>query len=538
MRDQKKKFVKDVKSSKTQKYKDAGNRNNSKRKLGNQNIPETALDNTGKDNDPGWYFTNRALAEDVMNSSFNIVQGMQLTGFPNASDATRTSMATIVLSPTPGANVINQQSLQYDYPVMAAARRLYTSMSGYTGRTITYAPQDIAMYILALGEIMSMFSHLRRAIGVVGTYNPQNRAYPSGVLKAMRIDSQDVYEQVNVWRDRYNYLINMANQLFIPNGIAYFAKCSALYDHIYLDSNTPFAQTIMMIPGSTWILDEKSDPNGTMLRAIYPWSDSDASSISNIVWHDPKPLDGFFNVLQKQIEALLNSSTLQIVGSDLLNYARKSSALGFVTLDLLMPGYAVIPQYNANFMLQWHNMVVTGAPCAVHENGTYDGVRITRYNNVYSDASNNSINYYPGFIFGYNSANGSWYDKQLYVGDDFGTQMIDFFTNNPTIEDRIEAARFNPAFNQKSLHFISGSSGTAAGNILTNCGLPDHIINSITFCSVVLDGSIGTNTNIVATTTTTEPVETQSLAEKHMTALSKFSEYPFIYIATINKWIF
>ena len=490
------------------------------------------FDDRGRLNDPGWYFSNKALAEDMTQTAFNVIQGFNIPNFSKACDNARAGIAVVTLSPSAGTHVVDAQNFKFDYPGMAAARRLYTSMAGFTGRALTYAPQDILMYILALGEVISMFSHIRRALGVVGTYSQTNRAYPSGIIAAMRISPFDTYQQLNIWRDRYNYLINLANQLYIPNGIAYFAKCQALYDNLYLDSDTPYAQTFMYVPGTTWILDEKSDSRGTMLRAIYPYSvmdiETDPTYITIASEHS---LSEYFAVLEEQILALLNSSTLQIIGADLLNYARKSSALGFTTLELLPQGYAVFPQYNYNALLQFHNLTTIGCPCYITApSSKYPDITIT--NNVYSDPDNNSIIYNPAFVYGLNSyaSSGIRVTKQIYADTDFGSTIIDFLTPNPTLEDFIEANRFSAAFDANNLLWFDDTSGTQV-NLLVNVGLPDHYVNGIGMYAVVLNNAIGVQTEVKLTAGYSEPFTTAGpdWGFEYIEAVTKFNKYPLIY---------
>lgn len=380
-----------------------------------------------RENDPRWYFTDEKLADQVSQLSFQ-----NLAGYPinyDGKDFDVPNIVRIYLNPSPGV----QLSTRYGTPlaqnsaINMAAFRFYSKLSAFTGRTQSYAPQDVAVMVLAMGELISQIENVRRMFGIVNVGNMRNRDYPKTMLNfGLVVDADDLCANYSNYRTQFNTLITLVNQLPIPKNIAYFDKCAALYEHVYLDAPSSMAQSIVCIPFSTWVLDEASYSGGTVLKTYPVCVDSTYGQFAT-----PPTMAWYLNLLSTMIGAMLNSTTLNVVYTDILNYASKQG-MEFWKFEYLYENYLVIPEYNANFLLQMHNATIVNNPAETTL--VTSPVVVTPYNDVYPDANTNSVYYNPAFHCVLSMANG-----KPSTGSD---ALIDMLTDSPTLTDRVEVTRF------------------------------------------------------------------------------------------------
>lgn len=417
---------------------------------------EGLLNPEGRDNDPNWYFTDAALADQVSQLSFQ-----QLAGLPihfAGTDLTVPNIVKIWLNPSPGvinsadygSNVLNKTS-----GINLAGFRIFSKLSAYTGRIASYGPQDISIMILGMGEIISTMEWCRRAFGVANAMSMRNRSYPREILNwGMLIDEDDFFKNFAVYRTRFNGLVTMVNQLPIPKGIKYFDKCAAIYEKLYFDDDSSMAQSLITNPYTTWILDEVSDSRGSIMKTV-PWHADPTSNYTNGVVYVPKTMGDYLDICDTLIGAMLNSSTLQTVYTDLLNLALKVGQ-EFWKLDYLNDGYTVIPEYNPNLLLQIHNATLTGQPLEPTE---LTSPHVTALNDVVPNANTNSVYYNPGFSTQQNSSG--------YISRTNADIIVDMTNSVPSVVDRVEVTRYCS---------VSGTNYYASNAKACDAVLPDHYV--------------------------------------------------------------
>lgn len=402
-------------------------------------------------NDPNWYFTSTEIADQASTFSFNEflgVKSFQSGRFYDSTDhifkyyAFQLTNPTILVgyvNPSPGTS---QYGIQEMSGVNAVALKTYTMLSSRNGKTTSYAPQDITMLILAMGEIISMMEYMRRAFGVAYTYNQRNRTLPKRLIESMGIDYDDMSANMADYRMRFNALITTINKIPFPVNIAYISKCAAIYQNIYLDSESSMASIVYLRPYTTWLLDEIGSEKGSqLLTQSLPFS------------RTPQSMAIWFDTISTMINAVLTSATFNTIFSDILMLRDKYS-MPLMVLDYLASDYAVVPTYNPMFMLQIHNSTVTGNPLT-----TSPGTGFTKDNDVTSDPDNNMILYNPSFV------------NNQYVPDG---AFIDFPVSNPDVAMRIEATRFTSVPNP-SVFQLSGSDDYTPIMLYY---LPDHYVIS------------------------------------------------------------
>lgn len=463
-------------------------------KRGGKNRPSTKnekreesgelLDAKGLDNDPNWYFTDAAMADQVSQLSFQ-----QLAGYPidfGSYQLSVPNMVKVELNPCPG--VINSSDygsalLNKSSGINLAGFRIFSKLSAYTGRTATYGPQDISTMILAMGEVITVMEWIRRAFGVANAYSLRNRSYPrEAITWGMMIDIQDFFANFANYRTRFNTLVTMVNQLPIPVGIKYFEKCRSLYEKVYVDADSSMAQSIFTNPFTTWILDESSDPRGSIL-ATTPWH---SNAAMNDLDTNVKTMKNYLDTADLMIGALLNSSSLQVVYTDLLNLSLKVGQT-FWKMDYLPDGYLVTPEYNPGILLQIHNSSWTGEPVQGSE---LTSPHVTKLNDVVPNANTNSLYYNPGFsTMQPSTPDGRWYPR---TNDNV---IIDMMTDTPTVVDRVECTRYCS---------ISGTTPYGTNNTRAcDAVLPDHYITGVSL--YYMDSSLSSSLRWCNTSIFTSP---------------------------------
>lgn len=430
-----------------------------------------ALDPKGSANDPNWYFEDAMLADQVSQLSFQNLAGHPLQ--VGAQEFSVPNLVRIFLNPSPGvvkSADYTSVSLNKTSGVNLAGFRIFSKLSAYTGRVANYGPQDISTMILAMGEIISMTEWIRRIFGIGYAMSMRNRDYPRHAVHwGCLTDEDDLFKNYSTYRTRFNSLITMINQLPIPKGIKYFEKCASLYEKVFLDDDSSMAQSLITIPFSTWILDETSYQGGTILKTVQVNNSYDPNTMADIV---PKKMSDHLDMLDSLISAMLNSSTLQVVYTDLLNLATKVGQ-EFWKLDYLPDGYIVVPEYNEELLLQIHNATIVGEPI---ETTLQTSPHVTPLNDVYPNPNTNTLYYNPGFWTLYKRANGEPSTGNFV--------LVDMTSDHPDVVDRVECTRYCS---------IAGTTYYGTGNKLCDAVLPDHYVVSVSFsrnAAVPLPGAL------------------------------------------------
>lgn len=399
---------------------------------------------TKGNNDPNWYFTDSRLMDSVSKFAFN-----NFLGFGNGIGSNDIPYAMqIYLNPAAACSMdMFTNNHNRTSGINMAALKLYTTLSSQSGKTSNYGPEDLAILMLALGDLLSFVEYGRRTLGLAFTYNNRNWNYPVNIIEACGFDDS-VLTDLPQKRMDFNVALNTINKISFPANIAYFFKCTNLYQNIFLDSTSPMAQSYILMPFSVWVLDEKSNPTGSVLKSKTLFT----STTSLMSW------DTYLTTLNEMIEAIMMSSTFNYIYGDVLNYAAKSST-PMLHLDLVSEDYAVIPVYNELVLTQIHNMNAWGAPIADElfaDNGYAKAVN-TPNNDVIGDAETGTVRYNPAFA-----------SKSLYLQDLY----IDALNPDPDVNVRVDMTRFaiRADFDRNTYKRDNPTPIRA----ITDASLPDH----------------------------------------------------------------
>lgn len=400
-----------------------------------------------------WYYFDEAMAEQVSRMSFQ-----QLADMPCIDPVSNTSykipsVEAVFLNPSPGVQLTadySSTSIQKS-AINLSGFRLFSKMAAFTGRSQVYGPQDISTMELFMGEIISQFEWIRRAFGVAFASNMRNRAYPKRVLEAMCIDANDLFINFANYRTQFNALVTRINQIPIPLKVAYFDKCAKLYEGYYTDSESPMAQIIVSNIATTWELDETGYVGGTVLKTEDWCLDHTTTAIKS-----SQPMSYYLLKLSNHIDQLMNSSTFNVVYTDLLNLATKIN-MTFWKFDYLLDGYLVLPEFNAKYLIQFHNAVSVPMPFRVTALDATNG--ITPYNDVYPNPTANALYYNPGIT--------AWDSAAPFPGVPFSA-IIDSPVGDLDTETQVNITRY--------VAVSANTPVTLSANVTVyvDTALPDH----------------------------------------------------------------
>lgn len=416
-------------------------------------------------NDVDYYFVDKQLAEDAATIAFPTFLGTK-----KFIDKMAMPTALVLwMNPSPGCTALDDttgaENLRTSTGANMAAQKLYTRLSVASGRTANYEPNDVLMAILATTEVATQIESMRRLFGIFGTYNMRNRAYPLYIMRALGIDENDFVANASNYRMQVNMLINRINQIPMVWDLGYVRKSTELYQRIFIDAVSDQAQTIIYAPKSTWVLDETTE-GGSTLRTYalpgtpvktntspasrpatyygYGLSGSGVPMEQNIIndtyvgfesetYGNVSPIwkfSEYIKVVSHMVDQLLNSTTLNMVYADMLNYQAKFS-MNFLQLDFISDNYIVSPEYNETALWQIHNAVAVGTPTEIPASSDANH---TAYNNVVPMGSDSgAIKYNPRHF-----ASGSGMLRKM---------ILDFPTSTPTLDMKIDAVKFSAAFN-------------------------------------------------------------------------------------------
>lgn len=440
-------------------------------------------------NDPSWRIYNDMLGTQVASFPLTTFVGGKPADLHATSGTSLLSsgseaagiwtIGTVFLNPSVGYgdstfDAINQ-----------AALKMYTEFSSSNMKTTQYGPQDIIACILALGEVMSLASYIRRAVGFAGTTNPRNWLYPRRIVQAMGIDWDDLQKNVGIYREQFNYMSAIASAIAFPANLDYFKSCASLYNDVFLDHTSGMAQAYICVPASTWILNETASQEGSRLDTYsMPYlsytESADNGRINAYTLTATTKLSTIMNVFKSQLDALMNSATLQYLYADVLKFVNNNRG-SLVTLPIVQDGYSVVPVYSEEFLINIENCDVMGIPSS-HAWEDVAGIRgqyTTKNNDVELKAGTNTVKYAPAFTMP-PTTKVSMVLNYLYANA-YCNKIFNFHKDDPTTKDRIMAARFKSALLFSEVSKTSGEDTVIDNTNVCTYMLPDHYVVDIVY---------------------------------------------------------
>lgn len=322
--------------------------NNSKRDEDEQTkFEDVSSSKISSKNDYRWYVANDQIAKDVGSFAYGYPVGSRLDFGPYGdtfNDNSVPGVACIYTGPSVG------WSTDKNSPINVAAKNIYSYVRHANSGHTNYDSPDLMLYLIAMDSIYSYISYLRRVYGVLNLYNRVDRYYPDTVLRAMRINADDLRAHISDFRAFINMLSVKAGSLCVPATMSYMRKHVWLYEGLYLDSASAKPQTYLFSPVTFYKfeLDENNDYAGKCTHTAF--SSSNADGLFTF-----EELRNFANSL---INPIIASEDMNIMSGDIL----KAYGTNLIALTMINEEYTVFPVYDPTVLDQIQNCTLVGDP--------------------------------------------------------------------------------------------------------------------------------------------------------------------------------
>lgn len=288
---------------------------NGKNNRRNNNKTKNAL-NTGKSgnlnqsgaavitNDPSWWNQNPALLADAIAVSTDFtgtvinLKNSDRTGGPIHWFAAP-GFLVYHLMPTFGINEgpgdpINLGTSQY-YAFLRNRKR-----------ATKYDAPDLTAYTLAVGEIRSFITFIKRAYTIKNLNEIENKYIYDDLLDAMGFDAESWRKESYKFLSRWENLRIACEPFRIPD-LAYFNLKDATYKYIYTETpGSVFDQMHVMVPAGFYQIDHDSD--GATKLTFKTWDTTTKRTI-----------DQAFDFVDGMIKAILADQSFVAMSADILD---------------------------------------------------------------------------------------------------------------------------------------------------------------------------------------------------------------------------
>lgn len=311
------------------------------------NVTKSDSRKVSSENDYTWYVANDQIAKDVGSFAYGYPVGSRLDFGPYGDEFNKNSVpgvACIYTGPSVG------WTTDKNSPINVAAKNIYSFVRHANSGHTNYDSPDLMLYLLAMDSVYSYISFLRRVYGVLNLYNRVDRYYPDTVLRAMRINAEDLRAHINDFRAFINMMSVKAGSLCVPATMSYMRKHVWLYEGLYLDSPSAKPQTYLFSPVTFYRygLDKDNDYAGMCEHIAFKSANE----------------DGLFTYAELRdlanslINPIIASEDMNIMSGDIL----KAYGTNLIALTMISEDYTVLPVYDESVLNQIQNCTLVGDP--------------------------------------------------------------------------------------------------------------------------------------------------------------------------------
>lgn len=396
-----------------------------------------------KDNDASWYTLNNQLVSDTANFSFDYPIGRPLDLGDFGSKLNGSSVPgvmAIYTAPTYGGTSWFDQGqgssdgyLDQSSSINIAARQIYTFIRSNNSGAKNYDPTDLMIHLLAMDQLYSLIAWMKRLYGMSYVVNTRNSYYPQALIEANLVNYQEITKNRNVLRSIINFACSEANRFPIPAGMPYMARHQWMYENVFLDANSPKAQTYMYVPMFFNRLALDSTGAGCLVkgcpelkRALY-----DRSKLITT--------DDLYNMVGELIAPINSQGNGANMSGDII----KAFGNNLYTITGVEENYAIIPSYSEEVLSQIENATLIGEPIGLQESNYEE----TAYQEVMLKQKPSTGTAFYG-LDSFLDADYTFYNQHVYDdvaagSNSFGVdKFVNFHKPNPTPEDVMVATRF------------------------------------------------------------------------------------------------
>lgn len=464
------------------------------------------------DNDISWYSKNKQLLQNACNLSFGNPVGAVIdhNGIgPKVLNRRIAGIMSLGLVTGPG------YSGSRDSAANIAAKNIYSFIRQANSGGKNYDPNDLMSYLLAVDEAYMLFYDGVRALGMINSYNTQNRYAPKALLNAAGWNYEDLIQNIADFRYYINAFSTRMNAFAVPANWSLYKRHAWLYSNVYLDGTGSKAQMYVFKPtcyrvrnDATGALETYSLDN-KRLTATTPTQKANQPVFRTFAQYR-EACDTVF-------QALINSEDVGVISGDILK-AFNGGMLHL--LPVVADGYVVVPTYNREVLDQIHNATILSG--VYNADITMDNA-INAGNVVY--APRTGVQFVPPTTSG---ATPYTYKEVRKIFPLSNAQLIDFKTETVTPEQVMIGTRLTAG---AAGLFYESDGKTPVENEDANFAIGSMLALDVSATEVVSNVDIYTlldsgNTQVRAVT---------QLNNGEVSAYSMFDWSPIRYIGTITS---
>lgn len=303
-------------------------------------------------NHPSWYKANEQLAKDTASIPFGYQLGGRVDFGPEGDEFNNHAVPGVMrinFTPVYG-RLDNIQA-----PLNIASRNIYTFLKSVNSRAKTYDAPDLALYLIAMDNVISFHEWMKRLYGLMNTASISNRYVAEAMVRAAGADYNSLLVNMNDFRAFINRYALRVSTLPIPSEFSIFARHAWLNSHVWYDSDTKTkAQSYIFVPNGFWRYGLDSDGAGQV----------EFKPLHLVSQHADGKAQLNFNQIQLYGEALISSvlygagdEDFNIIGGDILYAYGKDRIFRATTIS---EEYAVVPTYDEWVCDQINNLRAFG----------------------------------------------------------------------------------------------------------------------------------------------------------------------------------
>lgn len=301
-------------------------------------------------NDISWYSKNPQLLQSAASIPISNILGAPIRLGSERTPSIVSGIMTLPWTPAYGPDAILNQCFDSMYSYIVHAN----------SRNYSYNAPDLGVLIMAGMNVFTILGSMIRAYGCMKYYQERNLYVPNALLSAQGFNPEDLRENFPTMWFQINQLIDMTKQIWIPDVMPILDRWMWMNSNVFTDAESVVSQIYMFVQDQYYIYDEVGLDTG---GALFPVSDgANPSPVYNSQYGtglfnpalNQYTWSQWYNVAFTMIQALVNSEDRGIIFGDILNAYGSDRIRALPSIDA---SYIVVPQYNAEVMLQIENYV-------------------------------------------------------------------------------------------------------------------------------------------------------------------------------------
>lgn len=215
-------------------------------------------------------------------------------------------------------------------PINQAAYRIKQFIDTKFGYKENYAADDIAIYIMAVSDVIEKVVELKRDICLKNMARIHPGFFPDGIYDMLGIIFDETTDKPGMstgriagnatyWMDELNRLINTINGLPLPAELGVLTVNNDVYSCLYADTpDTENAQIYAFASNSYWLYNEETGHDGSKIE-YHTWADTIGSLGGKMGSNRFRRIQDRLDTLFKCVDRITRNTQSQTMLQDLLN---------------------------------------------------------------------------------------------------------------------------------------------------------------------------------------------------------------------------